>query len=82
MLVIRVSKTGVINHSKPCINCINYLHLFGIKEIYYSGENGEIIKEKVSRIDTDHHSFTSRRLLGLPNPERKPRPSNTPNFQN
>lgn len=64
MMVIRVSKKGTINQSKPCINCLNYLYLFGIKEVYYSDDNGEIIKEKVRNLDTNHHSFTARKLMG------------------
>jgi cytidine deaminase len=45
LIVIRVSKTGVIGQSKPCYHCLQYLNnkfKYKIKYIYYSVKGGFI----------------------------------------
>lgn len=49
MLVIRVTMGDNISLAKPCQNCMNSILFFGIKEIYYSNEKGEIILEKIQK---------------------------------
>lgn len=63
MVVIRVNNSNQLTNSKPCCNCIYYLRLYGIKNIYYSNENGEIIKEKISEIETNHTSISHTKYL-------------------
>lgn len=43
IMVIRKSKTKLSN-SKPCKNCMNLIKETGIKNIYYSTTEGEIIR--------------------------------------
>ena len=45
MFVIRVNQMGDLVNSKPCNTCIYYMQLYGIKSVYYSNEDGIIIKE-------------------------------------
>jgi hypothetical protein len=52
ILIIRLSKTGVLNNSKPCMNCLKHLqnlprYGYRVKYVYYSDENGDIVKEKL-----------------------------------
>lgn len=51
LVVIRVNKFGEMKNSKPCRHCLmrlQNLYSFGYNlcNIYYSNENGEIIKRK------------------------------------
>jgi cytidine deaminase len=56
LLVIRFSKNGKICMSKPCTKCIDYMlnypckRGYNIKTIYYSDENGNIIKTNLSKL--------------------------------
>ena len=49
---------GDLVNSKPCNTCIYYMQLYGIKSVYYSNEEGEIIKEKINNITADHMSIS------------------------
>lgn len=67
LLVIRINrdtstKEPQLVNSKPCINCINYIRSLGIKKIYYSDDQGEIIYEKTREIYTEHISQFRRKL--------------------
>ena len=55
IIVIRWNGHRFVN-SKPCINCINFMKFVGIKEIYYSNNNGDIVSEKIKNITTSHKS--------------------------
>ena len=46
ILVVRVNGSGKLIMSKPCSVCEKLLRHIGIKNVYYSNENGEIILEK------------------------------------
>jgi deoxycytidylate deaminase len=61
ILVIRVNSKNELVNSKPCENCIYYLRLYGIKNVYYSNENGEIVKEKITDIENEHQSISHAR---------------------
>ena len=63
MVVIRVNNNGDLTYSKPCCNCIYYLKLYGIKNVYYSDKNGEIVKEKMNDIESQHSSISHIRYL-------------------
>lgn len=45
--VIRVMKNGRISNSLPCDECIDYLRYSEISDVYYSNENGDIIRWKL-----------------------------------
>jgi deoxycytidylate deaminase len=52
ILVIRIKRdTGELVNSKPCYDCINTMKKCGIKKVYYSNSNGEIVMERVSQIE-------------------------------
>jgi hypothetical protein len=36
------------------------MRLYGIKNVYYSDENGEIVKEKITDIEVEHDSIAHR----------------------
>jgi len=55
LLVIRVSKTGVIGISKPCKHCLIEINKSGlISEIGYSNKDGKIVNESIKDIKSDH----------------------------
>lgn len=69
ILVIRLSGKNKLQSSKPCINCINMMKTLPVKlgykiqNIYYSNENGEIIKTSLTSLDNEdkHYSRFYRR---------------------
>ena len=61
MFVIRVNQMGDLVNSKPCNTCIYYMQLYGIKSVYYSNEEGEIVKEKIIDITADHLSISQNK---------------------
>ena len=45
MLVMKVSKTkGILSNAKPCEFCEATIRYVGIKNVYYTNEEGEIVK--------------------------------------
>lgn len=46
--------------AKPCNCCSKVLNLCRIKRVYYTGEDGEIVKEKGVEIKNDHLSSSYR----------------------
>lgn len=45
LIVVRVNDKGELLNSKPCSICMELLHDFGVKRVYYSC-NGEILQLK------------------------------------
>ena len=74
MLVIRLSKNNKIQNSKPCANCIKNMKIlpkkkgYRIKNIYYSNDNGEIIKTSLKKLENEelHYSRFFRKNRNLP----------------
>lgn len=64
MLVIRISKINKLQNSKPCANCIEIMRLlpekkgYRIKNIFYSDENGNIIKSNLKNLENDNLHYT------------------------
>ena len=52
-----------IKNSKPCKHCCEYMKNLGIKKIIYSDDNGNMIREKISELSSNHICL-SRRYLG------------------
>lgn len=47
ILIVKVSKTlNLLSNAKPCDMCLGLLQYVGIKNIYYSDYNGNIVKYK------------------------------------
>lgn len=47
ILVMRMNISGNISMAYPCDYCKDSIRYVGIKHLYYSNRNGEIIKEKI-----------------------------------
>jgi deoxycytidylate deaminase len=70
IIVIRVNKNNILKNSRPCNDCINKLNKLGIRKVYYSNEQGEIVYEYVKDMPNLHissgsklnHTFDSRIL--------------------
>jgi len=45
---VRFSRDGEIKNSKCCSLCAKVLHRFGIKEVIYSTDTGNFVKEKIN----------------------------------
>lgn len=58
LLVVRASKTGKLGTSKPCSHCIKSMHEFArhkgyyISHVHYSTNDGYIVKQKLSDVDS------------------------------
>lgn len=61
--MVRVNKNNELINSKPCIVCCKLIKRFGIKKIFYSDSNGNIVAKKSSELDDSHISFGTRVLL-------------------
>jgi hypothetical protein len=60
LIVIRVNHKGNLVNARPCHNCVDMLKACGIKNIFYSTQNGDIICEKVNQIVSINSSSVSR----------------------
>jgi hypothetical protein len=66
ILVIRTSSTGVLGMSKPCSKCISDMSIYpqrkgySIRNIYYSGEDGEIICTNLAALLSSDDKHVSR----------------------
>lgn len=62
ILVIRTNKNLTLSNSRPCNHCINKMISLGIRKVYYSDKNGNIIYEYVEEMEKYHISSANRRL--------------------
>lgn len=60
ILVIRTNKNLKLSNSRPCNDCINKMNFFGIRKVYYSDKNGNIISEYVEEMEKCHISSGNR----------------------
>ena len=64
ILVIRFSKNNKLQSSKPCANCIEIMKFlpekkgYKIKNIYYSNENGDIVKSSLINLEKENLHYT------------------------
>jgi cytidine deaminase len=64
LLVVRFSKNNKLQNSKPCTNCIQVIKQlpekkgYKIKNIYYSNDNGDIIKSNITKLENDEQHFS------------------------
>lgn len=54
LLVIRVGKSDKLQNSRPCNSCISKLQKRGIRKVYYSTSDGEIVYEYVNNMPNLH----------------------------
>jgi len=60
LVVIRVNKQGNLRDSKPCHRCLEALYATNfckIKYVYYSTNNGTIVKRKFADLYDDRSSY-------------------------
>jgi hypothetical protein len=48
--------------SRPCAKCIEILKIVGIRSVYYSTKTGEIIRERVKNMTSNHLSQAQKHL--------------------
>lgn len=64
LLVIRFSKNNKLQNSKPCANCIQTMKNlpekkgYKIKNIYYSNDNGTIIKSNLKILEKEELHYS------------------------
>ena len=57
LLVVRTTTDGRMVNAKPCKFCIDYIRRTGlIRIIFYTNDQGEIVKEHIDDIESDHLS--------------------------
>jgi len=65
ILVIRLSVKNKLQSSKPCSNCIEIMKTlpikigYKIKDVYYSDNEGNIIKTNLNNLDNEEKHFSS-----------------------
>jgi hypothetical protein len=42
--------------SKPCTNCLQWLKIYKIRNIYYTNHDGQLICENIKKMTSDHQS--------------------------
>ena len=64
LVVIRLSSKNKIQSSKPCNNCIETMKIlpqkkgYKIENIYYSNEEGNIIKTNLNKLDLEEKHYS------------------------
>ena len=64
LFVIRMSKTGKLSESRPCLACLNYMRRMriNIKHVYYSSKTGDIIRENFNDMKSGYISYGRRKF--------------------
>jgi deoxycytidylate deaminase len=65
IIVIRTNSHGVLCNSRPCNNCINKMNKIGIRKVYYSTQDGNIVYEFVKEMQLTHKSHGQKLLESL-----------------
>lgn len=63
ILVIRINKNLALRNSRPCAQCIDKLCKLGIRKVYYSNEDGQIVWEFVEQMEKTHISSGTKHLF-------------------
>lgn len=62
LFVIRINKTGEMCNARPCYNCLNMMKAVGIRKVYYSVSDTQIISENVKNMVSIQISSVSLHL--------------------
>jgi cytidine deaminase len=68
LVVIRVNIDGTLKNSKPCAHCLMHLttlthaRRYRVKYVYYSDNNGSIVRKKLSELMDDDNMYVTRRF--------------------
>ena len=66
LLVVRFSKTNKLQSSKPCSNCIKIMNIipynkgYKIKDIFYSNNDGLILRTTLSKLTKDENQHITK----------------------
>jgi hypothetical protein len=60
IVVMRINKIGEVANARPCYNCLTMMKAVGIRKVYYSISDNELICEKVNNMISIHISATTR----------------------
>jgi len=60
IVVMRVNKIGEVANARPCYNCLMMMKAVGIRKVYYSISNNQLICENVNNMISIHISATTR----------------------
>ena len=63
ILVIRINKNFALKNSRPCAQCIDKLNKMGIRRVFYSNDEGNIVSELVEKMEKTHISSGTRHLF-------------------
>ncbi len=63
MIVIRINKKQELVNSRPCNACIDKMNEYGIRKVYYSTDNGNIIHEYINIMPKNHFCAMHKMLL-------------------
>jgi len=65
VMVIRITKDGVLSNSMPCQLCKDIMIYCGIKNVYYINDEGNLTKKKIVAIETEFtfHMMTSMKIM-------------------
>jgi hypothetical protein len=63
LLVLRLSGTGVLGESRPCLHCIEAMERSRIKIawVYYSTIDGTVVREKLTDMKSSRKTYISSR---------------------
>jgi deoxycytidylate deaminase len=50
-------------NSMPCMSCVRMMQRFGIKRVYYTNDDGEVVSQKVSVMRSEHITAGFRHFL-------------------
>jgi len=56
ILIIGIGKTCKLRNSRPCNNCIESMREKGVRKVYYSNSDGEIVYEFLDEMAKIHES--------------------------
>lgn len=60
VMVVRLNHEDDLKNSKPCKHCILKMWRLGVKKVFYSNEDGLIVRENMSKIQNEHVSHGTK----------------------
>lgn len=65
LIVVRVNKSGIACNARPCYNCLNLMKVVGIRKIFYTVSQYEVICESVKNMVSIQSSSVSKYIEKL-----------------
>ena len=54
LLVVRMRKDKTVAIAKPCYDCLPIIQCLGIRYVYYTNRDGELVRESAANMTTEH----------------------------